>query len=80
MNNLYKNIILEKTEENKKIEQIIKFVENRAGDKIKLKTNNPLNMIKIDIERMIFLQIIKELKNYNENIIRDYTELLNKRN
>ena len=80
MNNLYKNIILEKTEENKKIEQIIEFVENRTGDKIKLKTNNPLNMIKIDIERMIFLQIIKELKNYNENIIRDCTKLLNKRN
>ena len=80
MNNLYKNIILEKTEENKKIEQIIEYVENRTGDKIKLKTNNPLNMIKIDIERMIFLQIIKELKNYNENIIRDCTKLLNKRN
>lgn len=78
MNNFFQKMINEKQKHNKEIDKIIEYVENHSGEEIKLKTKNLFNPLSIEINRTIFLQLMKDLENYNCRMIQNYIELLNR--
>lgn len=78
MNNFFQKMINEKQKHNEEIDKIIKYVENHSGEEIKLKTKSLFNPLSIEINRTIFLQLMKDLENYNCRMIQNYIKLLNR--